>query len=280
MTLLAYYCSSVVEFNIYKDIIDVRLDKIETRLNSDLDERQALTDEIISDCEEKAKMVAMLISQNSEELSYELSLEEIRVISNAEEINVCDTSGAIKYSTSTYGNDDTIDKDSAYYSALEGFTKSTNTADGQIVTYTNRLDSDGVIQLVFSSDSMRSMLKSTDISMVTSEYPLFKNGFTAIIDSSSYTYLSHTDTSLVGTPSQLPQDQFDFTKEKDGFFCFVGGKKSYVRYYICDDMILLGVVPTNEIYRLRTSLTGWMLFDGIVLSAISVLSVRFKMLKR
>jgi hypothetical protein len=126
---------------------------------------------------------------------------------------------------------------------------------------------------------MYNVLKSTDISMVTSEYPLFKSGFTAIIDSSTYTYLSHTDTSLVGTPSQLPQEQFDFTKEKGGFFCSVGGKKSYVRYYIYDDKILLGVVPTSEIYRLRNALTGWMLFDGLVLSAIAILSARFKMLK-
>jgi hypothetical protein len=279
VTLLAYYCASVVEFNAFRDIIDARLEKIETRLEDDSEERQALTDEIVSDCEEKARMVAMLISQSATDLSYELSLEEIRVIANVEEITVCKPSGAVEYSTSTYGADDTIEVDSAFLVKDKGFTKSTTDDDGQIVTTTTRLDDDGVVRLVFSSDSMRNTLKSTDISMVTSEYPLFKNGFTAIIDSTTYTYLSHTDTTLVGTPSQLPQDMFNFDKSKGGFFCSVAGTKSYVRYAMYDDKVLLGVIPTSEIYRLRNAVTGWVLFSGIVLTGTSILSVRFSRLK-
>lgn len=277
VSLLAYYCSGVIEFNTYKNIIDVRLQKIATRLNEDAEERQSLTDEIFSDCEEKARMVAMLVAQNSEQLSYELSLEEIRVISNAEEVVISNSMGVIEYSTSTYEIGDTINKEFIYNTTDTGFTKSIIDNTGRIITATTRLDDSGIIQLTFSSDSMRKMLKSTDISIVTSEYPLFKNGFTAIIDTSSYTYLSHTDTSLVGTPSQLPQSKFNLDKENGGFFCSVGGKKCYIRYSIYDkEDILIGIVPTSEIYNLRNSITFWVAFLGIVLTCVAILSIRFK----
>lgn len=277
---LAYYCSGVIEFNIYKDIIDVRLEKIEARLIEDSEERQSLTEEIFSDCEEKARMVAMLITQNSEELSYELSLEEIRVISNAEEVIVSNSVGVVEYSTSTYEEGDTINEEFIQHTTDIGFTESIINNDGSIVTATTRLDDNGIIQLTFSSDSMRKMLKSTDISTVTSEYPLFKDGFTAIIDSSSYTYLSYTNTSLVGTPSQLPQDSFNLDKKNGGFFCSVSGKKSYIRYSIYnDENILVGVVPTSEIYNLRNSITFWVAFLGIVLTCVAVLSIRFERIK-
>lgn len=279
ISLLAYYCSGVVEFNIYKDIIDVRLQKIQTRLIQDDEERQSLTNEIFSDCEEKTRMVAMLISQNADGLMYELSLEEMRVISNAEEVTLCNSIGEIEYSTSTYNIGDTIDSNFIHHSNEKGFTKSITDDNGRIITATTRLDDDGLIQVVFSSESMRKMLKSTDVSTVTSEYPLLKNGFTAIIDTSTYTYLSHTDTSLVGTPSQLPQSNFDFEKDIGGFFCSIGGKKSYVRYSIYNDNILLGTIPTNEIYRLRNSITCWIAFSGLILTCISVLCIRFKKIK-
>lgn len=281
ISLLAYYCSGVIEFNSYKDIIDVRLQKIETRLNEDNDEKSLLTAEIFSDCEEKARMVAMLIAQNSDQLSYELSLEEFRVISNADEVVIGDSLGVIEYSTSTYQLGDTVNKEFISYINNNGYTQSIIDSSGRIITGTTRLDDVGIIQLTFSSDSMRKMLKSTDISRVTSEYPLFENGFTAIIDTLSYTYLSHTDTSLVGTPSQLPQDKFDLDKNGGGFFCSVSGKKSYIRYSIYDDEdILVGVIPTSEIYSLRNSITFWTLFLGIVLTIVAVLSIRFKELKK
>lgn len=281
ISLLAYYCSGVIEFNSYKNIIDIRLQKIETRLNEDTDEKNLLTTEIFSDCEEKARMVAMLIAQNSDQLSYELSLEEIRVISNADEVVISDNFGVIEYSTSTYQVGDTVNKEFISYINNNGYTESIIDSSGRIITGTTRLDDVGIIQLTFSSDSMRKMLKSTDISRVTSEYPLFENGFTAIIDTLSYTYLSNTETSLVGTPSQLPQDKFDLNKKNGGFFCSVGGKKSYIRYSIYDDEdILVGVVPTSEIYNLRNSITFWTLLLGIVLTIVAVLSIRFKELKK
>jgi hypothetical protein len=279
LSLLAFYCSGVVEFNIHKDIIDVRLQKIVERLSADEEEKTTIQDGIVSDCEEKAKMVSMLIAQSSGELSYELSLEEIRIILNADEITIFNAQGNVEYSTSTYTSTDTLSSDFMPYIKDKTFTKSFSDSSGRIVTGTARLDADGIIVLTFSSGSMESMLKSTDISTVTSEYPLFKEGITAIIDNETYNYLSHTDVSLVGTPSQLPKDKFNFDKEKSGFFYSVGGKKCYIRYLIHDDKIIVGVVPCSEIYRARNSVVRWMVFCGVVLTVIAVLCGRFKMLK-
>lgn len=273
--LFAFYCSSVIDFNIYKDIIDVRLQEIVERLSRDSEERQTLQDEIVSDCEEKAQMVSMLISQSPNELSYELSLEEIRIILNADEITIGNSSGNVEYSTSIYTPSDTIINEFIPYSNDKTFIKSLSDSSGRIVTGVARLDDDGIIQLTFSSEAMTKMLKSTEISNVTSEYPLLQNGFTAIIDSDTYTYLSHTNVSLVGTPSQLPREEFNLDSENDGFFYSVGGTKCYIRYLIHDDNIIVGVVPSSEIYRLRNSLLGWILFFGLILTLISVLCNRF-----
>ncbi|MGN1411980.1 MAG: hypothetical protein ACI4WH_05675 [Oscillospiraceae bacterium] len=277
--LFAFYCSGVVDFNIYKDIIDVRLQKIVERLSQDSEERQTLQDEIVSDCEEKAQMVSMLISQSSSELSYELSLEEIRIILNADEITIGNSTGNVEYSTSTYNPNDTIIKEFIPYTNDKTFIKSLSDSSGRIVTGVARLDDDGIIQLTFSSEAMSKMLKSTEVSNVTSEYPLLQNGFTAIINSDTYTYLSHTDISLVGTPSQLPREKFNLNDENGGFFYSVGGTKSYIRYLIYDDNIIVGVVPSSEIYRLRNSLLGWTVFSGLILTLISVLCNRFILIK-
>lgn len=279
MAILAYYCSGVVELDSYKDMIDLRLDMVASRLKDDREERESLTEEIFSDCEEKARMVAMLVSQNARELSYELSLEEIRVISTSEDITISDDAGEVEYSTSTYSQGETINESFIDHVKDTGYTESIIDASGNIITATTRLDSTGLVLVTFSSDSMRKMLKSTDISTVTSEYPLFKNGYTAIIDTVSYTYLSHTDVSLVGTPSQLPQDSFNLDKDRGGFFCYIGGNKCYVRYSIYEDDILIGVLPTSEIYRLRNSVTAWVVFSAMVLILVGMLSVRFKRLK-
>lgn len=279
MLLLALYCSSVVEFNTYDSIIDIRLQKIVERLSADEEERKALQDEIVSDCEEKAQMVSMLISQSSQELSYELSLEEIRIILNADEITIGNSNGNIEYSTSTYDLTDVIPSELIPYVNDKTFTKSFSDSDGRIVTGTARLDDDGIIMLTFSSDAMEKMLKSTDISKVTSEYPLLEDGFTAIIDSNTYNYLSHTDLSMVGTPSQLPREKFNLEGGKDGFFYSISGQKCYVRYLVYDDMVIVGVVPSKEIYRLRNSLAGWLTFLGLVLTITSLLCTRFKMMK-
>lgn len=279
MAILAYYCSGVVELNSYKDMIDLRLDMVASRIKDDQEERDSLTDEIFSDCEEKARMVAMLVSQNARELSYELSLEEVRVISTAEDVTISNATGEVEYSTSTYSQGETINDSFIDHVEDTGYTQSIIDASGDIITATTRLDSTGLVLVTFSSDSMRKMLKSTDISTVTSEYPLFKNGYTAIIDTVSYTYLSHTDVSLVGTPSQLPQGSFNLDKDRGGFFCYVSGSKCYVRYSIYEDDILVGVLPTKEIYHLRSSVTSWVVFSALVLMLVGVLSVRFKRLK-
>lgn len=279
ISLLVFYCSGVVEFNTYKDIIDIRLQKIVQRLSDDNEERKTLQNEIVSDCEDKSKMVSMLISQSSQELSYELSLEEIRIILNADEITIGNSQGIVEYSTSTYNPNDKISNDFMVYINDKTFTKSFSDSSGRIVTGTARLDDDGIILLTFSSNAMEKMLKSTDISRVTSEYPLLENGFTAIINRATYNYLSHTDLSLVGTPSQLPKEKFNLEKEKSGFFHNVGGKKCYIRYLIYDDKIIVGVVPSGEIYKTRNSLVVWILFSGLVLTIISVLCTRFKMIK-
>lgn len=277
LSALAFYCSGVVDLNNNKDIIDVRLEKIVQRLKADDEERTTIKNDILSDCEEKSQMVAMMISQNSDQLSYELSLEEIRVMVNADEISISDSNGYIQYSTSTYTKEDTIlDRFVPYADDKTNYARAIIDEYNRVVTVTNRLDDAGAIQLIFSPDSMEQMLKSTDVSMVTSEYPLLRSGFTAIIDVNTYTYLSHTDTMLINTPSQLPKDKFDFDKEKGGFFYSVGGKKCYIRYIYDGNNIIVGVLPSSEIYRLRNSLTWWVLVSGSLLTLTAFLTIRFK----
>jgi hypothetical protein len=136
----------------------------------------------------------------------------------------------------------------------------------EIVTGTARLDRTGIIQIKFLSEN------NFDISGTASDYPLLDKGCTAIIDCETYTYLSHTDNSLIDKTVQIPKEEF--SGKKFTFYSFYKGSKVMVRYKIYEGYIILGMIPITEIYSTRNAITVWVLIISIIMGIVACLSFR------
>ena len=77
-----------VELASAKMIIDTRLDKIIEKIEEGYKEEEILKAQMCENYESRAKMIALMISEDIEALSDENFLEEMRIAINADEISV------------------------------------------------------------------------------------------------------------------------------------------------------------------------------------------------
>lgn len=273
----AYYSIGVVSKASTRKTVDKRLYQLETKIEENENETNFILEEFSSDYEHRASIISMLIAQNPAVLDNEIALEEMKSLISADEISVTDEKGIIKYSTNQHDEEATTD--SSFINAIKDKSFSDtiiSTIDNNLVLIsgTSRIDSNGIVQIVYTPEKLNKALAYSDISLVTSEYPLYKNGSTAILDVNTYKYLSHTNSEVIGLTSQFNEDDFDFENKSGDFYSKVNGKKSLIRYSVQDDKIILGIVPISEVYSKRNITTIWLIVTSVILIMSSYLSVR------
>lgn len=273
-TFISYYSTGVVERSEARSVIDERLDKMAEKIDEGYNEEKLIKNQICENYEYRAKMIALMISQSNTSISDENALEEMRIAINADEISITNSKGIIEYSTS-FREEDSAEQVFIDNISDRNFTKAIiqDSDDGEIIIIgTARVDKTGIIQITFTTESIEQLVNYFDISNVTSEYPLLNRGCMAIIDINSYKYLSHTDSALTGTAVQIPAEKFN--GEKYNFYSYYNGSRVFIRYRIYNDKIILGMIPTSEIYSARDAVTAWVAIVSIMLSIISFLALR------
>ncbi|NLK70653.1 MAG: hypothetical protein GX286_04350 [Clostridiales bacterium] len=273
----AYYSIGVVSKANTRSTIDKRLHQLENKIKENEIETNFILEEFTNDYEHRANIISMLIAQNPSVLENEVALEEMRSLISADEISITDENGIIRYSTNQH--EEEIASNSFFTEAIKNKNYSdtiVSTVNDELVLIsgTSRIDSNGIVQIVYTPEKLSKALTYSDISLVTSEFPLYKNGSTAILDINTYKYLSHTNSEVVGLTSQFNEDDFDFENKSGDFYSKINGKKSLVRYSIQDDKIILGIVPVSEVYSTRNIVTIWLLILSVILIFSSYLSVR------
>lgn len=275
--LTAFYSIGVVEKSSTNKVIDKQIAKLEEKIKSNENESSLIMDEFSSDYEYRTKIVSMLIAQNPTVIDSEIALEELKSLISADEISIADAKGIIKYSTNLQDKSASVNPAFIEYVNDKTFSKTIVTKINEEIMFVSgaaRLDKSGIIQIIFTPEKINSVLKYSDISKITQDFPLYKNGSTAIIDSESLEYLSHTNSLSVGLVSQFSNSDFDFENLSGSFYDKVNGKKSYIKYSIVDNKIIMGIVPKSEMFAGRNLTCIWLLVSLSVITAVSYLSSR------
>ncbi len=273
-TFFSYYALSVVDKANANELIDSRIEKIKSRIVEDNSELDIFKNQLISEYESKTQTLALIIAQTPSITTDELSLEELRINMGAEEIYISNEKGKI-INSSKISNDHYVETE--FVSAINNFNyKKTiiksNKNEAIFTVGVSRRDKKGIVQANFISKNYNKIVKYSDISNVTSEYPLLKKGITAIIDANDGHYLSHTNFKLTNTLSAIPLDKF---KKNVGTISSNSTNSNVIiRYKKYKDYVILGIVDKTEVYSRRNSVTIWTVLCCLSLSLTSILSIR------
>ncbi len=264
--LLTYYMIGVFEKASTERIMENRIEKVKSSLDATLTEResimQILEDETISKA--KALSLALIHVSFTHDFDYEL-IEETRLTLDVTNFYITDKNGEVVSGTDAYVGNNIKDlwpdydfekaiSDKSYAKVIRPQTKYSSEFIGAV----SRLDSEGVVIVTFSPESLQKTLELTDISHVASEYPIFKNGTTSIIDPETYTYLSHTDSEHINQRVQIPIVEFEGIDENGAtghFKIKLEGKKQYIYYEVYNNYILTANIPISEVYVRRNFAT-------------------------
>lgn len=270
---LAFYAIGVVDRHSCQVLSDARFDRITQQMQENEQEQEIILKEIRSDYLTRARIISMLISNSPQMLKTENSLEELRIAVGCDILSVSDADGVITHTTAQTVAGATID--SAFRAGLSDrvfsdvIVQSGETT--KILAGTARLDDAGVVQLTFEASDLNRVLASTELSTLTQNMNFMKRGTLAILGQNAQ-YLSHTDSTRIGTGSAIEMSRFRADAGK--FSATVNGIDAYVFYRKIDDYVLVCTVPKSELYARRNTVTGWMTALGAVILALMALQIR------
>ena len=270
MGFLVYYSIGVVDRASYKSEASQRLNDICITLENNSRETSEVMEQVYEDYKSKTRVVAMMLSKTPEIMTDESSLEELRMAVGANIISVSDKSGEIQFSTDLSSDKKSICSEFSEDVGNRVFADilvRTSNGETTIIAGASRLDEDALDELA----------DYTNITSYITSSPLFVSGCTAIIDKTTYRYVSHTNKLLSGSAVQFPKKKF--IGEKGWFKSEYGGSDAMIVYrFSNDDTIVIGIVPYSEIYGRRNSIIKWTLLICVILTITIILSVRQRVL--
>lgn len=278
--LLVYYSFGVVERSSMNDIIDIRLDKISEDIEQNNAELDTFIAQITADNESRAKALAIMILQSPSILNDNETLEEVRIALGVDDINISDKDGIIISGTSAYTGDifgaDNYIEDFMPAIKDKGFSKTvTEDVYGTKRFYTgvSRLDKAGIVQITSTPVTLKRIIQYSDISTVTADNQLLEKGCTAVIDTTTYKYISHTNSALVSKGVQIAKSNFE--NSKGNFSSILDGEKAMVRYrHYGEDKIIMAIIPNSELYSIRNVTITTLFIVLSILLIVTVLAVR------
>lgn len=285
--IIAYYMLGIIEHASIDTTLDRRLQTIKLSVANSKEEINSIIAQVDEDNIAKAKAFAIMINQSPKSYEDTESIEEIRIALGVDELMVTDENGIVIAGTSTYFGEDFHDDGikSKFLSALtdKSFSHTISIENnGIIIQYSGvaRMDKSGIVFIKTSTKYLAQTIKLAGISTITSDFPVLKRGVTAIIDIASWQYLSHTDQSFLGKTVQIPYNKFnEINKDESGNFKItLNGEKSYVRYIKYEDKFLIAIIPQSEKYARRNYSIGSLIVALPLLSLISILAIRKKLI--
>lgn len=273
---LSYYSVGVVERHSMDEIMEVRLDNLSIAVEESKAEKELIYNRFVSDCKCKAQAVAVMIMQNPNLIADEIGLEELLAVTGVDEITIADENGEVVLTTSSsYGEQIGLEQTFVEHASEKNYSESISVernGKSMLVCGVSRRDAAGILTIACSADVLRQVDEYTDISGVTSRFPLMEHGVTAIIDTKTMCYISHTNSEFVGMAIQIPTEEF--ADERGSFSCELDGEKCYVKYEIEDGYILLASIPKHELYEGRNTVLKWLVFACLMCCFAATLASR------
>ncbi len=258
---LAFYSVGVVEKNIAEEEASAYISSLVTNIFEDSSEYEQLTENLCQEYELKVKTLSVLISQLPKTLSEDMTSEELRIASGADEIMISDANGLIIFSTTPdseigYVNEQFRDGlwEKNYCSTV------ISKSDECIVfeTAVSRRNNHGLIIARFVNTALNDVFNYNGSSYAIRRSPAFKAGTTAVINLDDSTFTAHTNADLIGTECIIPTEKF---RNQSGYFSYrYTHEPSFVFYeYYDDSTVIMTVISKEYVYTKRTLVLIWLL---------------------
>lgn len=267
--IVAFYSLTIIDKTSMKKILDIRAEKICSRIYDEEKKSSELEKQIYNEYIDRMRTITIMMSSVDIKQNH-LLLEEMRAALGADELSLSDANGSITETTASYIENASI-VDSFRKNIADKNFSGTYFDDGKLFVAVSRNDTDGIMQAVFTN--IANPPGTVQISGIAGDYPLLKRGCTAIIDIEAQTYISHSQSGLIGKSAQSFDEKIS---EASGYFSErINLRASLVHYRIYnDEYLIIASVPKSEVYSRRNAVTGWMIFVCAALCFVSFLAVR------
>lgn len=276
LCLVAGYSVRVLDQNQVIQQVDTNMEAAKVRLDRDAEASATMMEDLRNEYASKTRVVAMLL-ENQQDWSSENEtiLEELRVVIDADQISVSNETGILIAST-----DFSSTGKRAYRTFLSHTTDSVFTDvvftmqnDKPMILAASALGSGkGLIQVQYPAESMLTQSQENDVSAIVADMPFSDMGISAIIDTDTGKYVSHTQAERCGTDSDYDESLFS---GKKGKVDLVRQHQRYmIRYQTHENYILLVDIPYREMDNSRGMVILWVFASGLILLLVATLSMR------
>ncbi len=278
LCLISVYAVSVLDRNDVVRSIDTNVNAITAYLEQGSETGERVQREFIEEYRTKTAVVSVMIPDPEALEENESVLEEIRVAVDAEEVSVFTGSGNIAATTASYGRSVSVDSEFTEHISEANYSGAVLHSDiaKPYVAAVSHLAKGYILQIKYSAEDLVKLVENNSISSAAKNFPLYTDGYTAIIDSESFTYISHSSRSKIGTECSLDKELFKRNKSK--FDTFMSGESVMVRYHKYEDYIIAAFVPYNDIFKASYAVLGWMLGGGVAILTIAALGMRMSVI--
>lgn len=273
---IAFYSVGVVEKNYVSDAAKEYLSSLASSIYDNNSEYEVMTDKLCSEYELKAQTLSILISQLPKTLSEDMTSEELRIASGADEIMISDKNGLIIFSTSPdseieYVNEQFTDGLTQKNYCRTAIHKSENGCIFEVAV--SRRNESGLIITSFVNTALNEVLTYKDTSYALHRNTAFDADSTSVIDIAENKYIAHTTAGLIGAECIISPERF---KNREGYFSYkYQGEPSFVFYeYYDDSTVIMSIISKKNVYTKRTLVLVWMVVLQFVFMLSSVLSIR------
>lgn len=273
---IAFYSIGVVEKHMAADAASEHLNTLIMNIKEDRGEYEHMRSDLCSEYELRAQALSILISQLPKTLIEDMTSEELRIASGADEIMITDRSGLVIFSTTPESKAEYADE-----RFIEGLTQKsycntvTDESNGHTIfqTAVSRRNETGLIIAVFSSEVLDEISEYADASLTLHRSPSFGNGITAMVNTATGRFTAHGNENLVGSECIIPAEKF---KKHDGYFSFrYAHDPSFVFYeYFDDSRVLISIVSKEYVYTKRTLVLIWLIVLDFTVILTCFLSTR------
>ncbi len=273
---IAFYSIGVVEKHMAADAASDHLNTLIMNIKDDRSEYDRMRSELCSEYELRTQALSILIAQLPKTLIEDMTSEELRIASGADEIMITDRSGLVIFTTTPESK--TVYADERF---RDGFTEKsycqtvTDETNGRTVfqTAVSRRNENGLIIAVFSSAALDEISDYANASLTLCRSPSFGNGITAMVNTATGRFTAHGNEKLIGSECIIPAEKF---KNHEGYFSFrYAQDPSFVFYeYFDDSHVLISIVSKEYVYTKRTLVLIWLIVLDFTVMLTCFLSTR------
>ncbi|WP_044975821.1 hypothetical protein [Ruminococcus sp. HUN007] len=273
---IAFYSIGVVEKHLASDTAAEHLSAIITGIREDRNKYEQMKEELCSEYELRTQTLSVLVSQLPKTFSEDMTSEELRIASGADEIMITDRNGLVIFSTTPESKTEFADERFRKGLTVKQYCSTvTDEKDGQVIfqTAVTRRSGGGLVIAVFKSPALNELSKYADASLMIRRSPSFGDGTIAMADTETGKFVAHGNASLIGSDCIIPAEKF---RKQKGYFSFrYTLEPSFVFYeYFDDHTVLMDIVSKEYVYTKRTLVLIWLIVLDFTVILTCFLSTR------